>query len=114
MQYVVVQQLQSPLLNLNVTAAYLFADEEVEEDHAEVVDNEGLAELEGLPVLHVFGPQPQKQQVGGADGQRRQGVVHQRPFLHTFVCGTDVLMALRNSSQRSTVPAQCGCSVSLL
>lgn len=69
---------------------YLFKDEEVEEDHAEVVDDEGFAELEGLSVLHVLGPQPEEQQVGGADGQRGQGVVHQRPFLHSLVCVTDV------------------------
>lgn len=49
---------------------YLFKDEEVEEDHAEVVDNEGFAELEGLSVLHVFGPKPEKEEVGGADGER--------------------------------------------
>lgn len=48
---------------------YLLKDEEVEEDHAEVVNDEGFAELEGLPVLHVFGSQPKEQQVGGADGQ---------------------------------------------
>lgn len=71
----------------------LFKDEEVEEDHAEIVHNEGFAELEGLLVLHVLGPQPEEEQVGGADGQRGQGVVHQRPFLHPFVCVTDVLMS---------------------
>lgn len=48
---------------------YLLEDEEVEEDHAEVVNDESFAELEGLPVLHVFGSQPKEQQVGGADGQ---------------------------------------------
>lgn len=48
---------------------YLLEDEEVEEDHAEVVNDEGFAELEGLPVLHVFGSQPEEEQVGGADGQ---------------------------------------------
>lgn len=47
---------------------YLFEDEEVEEDHTEVVDNECFAKLEGLPVLHIFGPQPEKQQVGCTDG----------------------------------------------
>lgn len=76
----------------------LFKDEEVEEDHAEVVDDEGFAELEGLSVLHVFGPQPEEEQVGGADGQCGQGVVHQRPFLHSLVCGADVLIALHNHS----------------
>lgn len=64
---------------------YLFKDEEVEEDHAEVVDNEGLAELERLSVLHVFGPQPEEEQVGTADSQRGERVVHQRPFLHPLV-----------------------------
>lgn len=77
---------------------YLFKDEEVEEDHAEVVNDEGFAELERLPVLHVFGPQPEEQQVGGADGQCGQGVVHQGPFLHSLVCTTDVLAALHNPS----------------
>lgn len=77
---------------------YLFKDEEVEEDHAEVVNDEGFAELEGLPVLHVFGPQPEEQQVGGADGQCGQGVVHQGPFLHSLVCRTDVLTVLHNPS----------------
>lgn len=48
---------------------YLLEDEEVEEDHAEVVYDEGFAELEGLPVLHVFRSQPKEEQVGGADGQ---------------------------------------------
>lgn len=72
---------------------YLFKDEEVEEDHAEVVHDEGSAELEGLSVLHVLGPQPEEQQVGGADGQRGQRVVHQRPFLHPFVCVADVLIS---------------------
>lgn len=48
---------------------YLLEDEEVEEDHAEVVNNESFAELERLPVLHIFGSQPKEQQVGGADGQ---------------------------------------------
>ena len=66
--------------------AHLFEDEEVEEDHAEVVYDQGLAELEGLPVLHVLGPQPEEQQVGAADGQRGQRVVHQGPFLHPLVC----------------------------
>lgn len=75
----------------------LFEDEEVEEDHAEVVDDEGFAELEGFSVLHVLGPQPEKEQVGGADGQCGQGVVHQRPFLHPLVCGTQsFLPALHN------------------
>lgn len=78
--------------------SYLFEDEEVEEDHAEVVNDERFAELEGLPVLHVFGPQPEKQQVGGADGQSGQGVVHQGPFLHSLICMTDVLTALHNDS----------------
>lgn len=68
---------------------YLFKDEEVEEDHAEVVDDECFAELERFSVLHVFGTQPKEQQVGGADGQRGQGVVHQRPFLHSLVCRRD-------------------------
>lgn len=77
---------------------YLFKDEEVEEDHAEIVNNEGFAELEGLSVLHVFGPQPEEQQVGGTDGQRGQGVVHQRPFLHPLVCRIDILIALHNYS----------------
>lgn len=76
---------------LKTVIRYLFKDEEVEEDHAEVVHHEGFAELQGLSVLHVLGPQPQEQQVGGADGQRGQGVVHQRPFLHPFVCVTDAL-----------------------
>lgn len=75
---------------------HLFEDEEVEEDHAEVVDDEGFAKLEGLPVLHVFGPQPEEQEVRRTDGQRGQGVVHQRPFLHPLVCGTHVLKALHN------------------
>lgn len=91
--------------------AYLFKDEEVEEDHAEVVNNKCLAELEGLSVLHVLGPQPEEQQVGGADGQRGQGVVHQRPFLHPLVCGTEMLGALHNHSYCSqhtdTVWVQC-------
>lgn len=39
---------------------YLFKDEGIEDDHAEVVDNEDFAELEGLSVLHVFGPQPEE------------------------------------------------------
>lgn len=65
----------------------LFKDEEVEENHAEVVDDEGFAELESLSVLHVFGPQPEEEQVGGADGQRGEGVVHQGPLLHSLVCG---------------------------
>lgn len=82
----------------HLSITYFFKDEEVEEDHAEVVNNEGFAELEGLSVLHVFGPQPEEQQVGGADGQRGQRVVHQRPFLHSLVCGTDVLRALHNYS----------------
>lgn len=78
--------------------SYLFEDEEVEEDHAEVVNDEGFAELEGLPVLHVFGPQPEEQQVGGTDGQSGQRVVHQGPFLHSLICMTDVLTALHNAS----------------
>lgn len=56
--------------NQNNVTIYLFKDEEVEEDHAEVVDNKGFAELEGLSVLHVFGPKPEKEEVGGADGER--------------------------------------------
>lgn len=39
---------------------YLFKDEGIEDNHAEIVDNEGFAELEGLSVLHVFGPQPEE------------------------------------------------------
>lgn len=38
--------------------AHLFKNEEIEEDHAEVVHNKGLSELKRLTVLHVFGPQP--------------------------------------------------------
>lgn len=43
-----------------IIVTYLFKDEEVEEDHAEIVDNECFAELEGLSVLHVFGSQPEE------------------------------------------------------
>lgn len=85
---------------------YLFKDEEVEEDHAKVVHDEGFAELEGLSVLHVLGPQPEEQQVGGADGQRGQGVVHQRPFLHPLVCMT-VVSTLATLSFRVKTPNRC-------
>lgn len=85
---------------------YLFKDEEVEEDHAKVVHDEGFAELEGLSVLHVLGPQPEEQQVGGADGQCGQGVVHQRPFLHPLVCVTVVSM-LAMLSFRAKPPDRC-------
>lgn len=64
---------------------HLFEDEEVKDDHAEVVDDEGLPQLEGFSALHVLGSQPEEEQVGGADGQRGQRRVHQRPFLHTLV-----------------------------
>lgn len=74
---------------------HLFKDKGIEDDHAEVVDDESFTKLKRLPVLHVFGPQPEEQQVGGADGQRGQGVVHQRPFLHSLVCGTDVCPMLQ-------------------
>lgn len=69
---------------------YLFKDEEVEEDHAEVVNNERLTELEGLSVLHVFGAQPEEEQIGAADSQRGEWVVHQRPFLHSLICRTHI------------------------
>lgn len=65
---------------------YLLEDEQVEKDHAEVVDDQSFAQLKRFSVLHVFGPKPEEEQVRGADGQSGQRAVHQRPFFHSFVC----------------------------
>lgn len=65
---------------------HLFEDEKVKDNHAEVVHNEGLPELERLPVPHELWPQPEEEQVWRADGQRGERWGHQRPFFHTLVC----------------------------
>ena len=48
----------------SAVSTYLFENEEIEDDHAEVVHNECLSKLKRLTVLHVLGPQPEEEQVG--------------------------------------------------
>lgn len=43
---------------ISAVNAHLFENEEIEEDHAEVVHNECLSELKWFTVFHVLGPQP--------------------------------------------------------
>lgn len=58
-----------------------------EEDHAEVVDNEDLLQLEGLSVGHQRGPHLHESEVRQTDDEAGPGGGHHEPALHPRVCG---------------------------
>ena len=58
-----------------------------EEDHAEVVHNEDLLQLEGLSVGHQRGPHLHESEVGQTDDEAGPGGGHHEPALHPRVWG---------------------------
>ena len=58
-----------------------------EEDHAEVVHNEDLLQLEGLSVGHQRGPHLHESGVSQTDDEAGPGGGHHEPALHPRVCG---------------------------
>jgi hypothetical protein len=78
--------------------SYLVKYPRGEDGLCEVVKNEDTPEVEGLPILH--NPRAEDLAEVGvrqANGDRRDGAAHHRPFLHSGICNIVNYAAVRFS-----------------